>query len=164
MADAYKQECVCRGIWVRPFGKSGLCHAAICDYNSSNLNTFIAAIGWGDWAGMQGASMNHLWALCSSSWISFETTRAISSVYVQSVSKGKQLKFNGQEMLNLASNDYLGLASKLTLREQFFDETPNAQRWMSSASSRLLTGNFPEYEQLEASIKSSFSWSSCFAV
>ena len=60
-------------------------------------------------------------------------------------------------MLNLASNDYLGLASDLSLREQFFDETPNAHRVMSSSSSRLLTGNFPEYEQLEASLSQAFA-------
>lgn len=62
----------------------------------------------------------------------------------------------GQQLLNLASNDYLGLATDIKLREQFFDETPNSQRWMSSSSSRLLTGNFPEYEQLEASLSQAF--------
>ena len=59
-------------------------------------------------------------------------------------------------MLNLASNDYLGLASDIELREQFFDETPNAQRLMSASSSRLLTGNFPAYEQLEARLMQLF--------
>ena len=59
-------------------------------------------------------------------------------------------------MLNLSSNDYLGLASDLHLREQFFDQTPNDLRVMSSSSSRLLTGNFPEYEQLEASLSQVF--------
>lgn len=66
------------------------------------------------------------------------------------------IQIGGRQMLNLASNDYLGLASDIQLREQFFDETPNAQRWMSSSSSRLLTGNFPEYEQLEASLSRAF--------
>ena len=37
--------------------------------------------------------------------------------------------------------------------EFLFDETPNELRIMSSSSSRLLTGNFPEYEQLEAFIE-----------
>src|SRR5690606_11765227 len=36
------------------------------------------------------------------------------------------------------------------------DETPNELRIMSSSSSRLLTGNFPEYEQLEASLSQAF--------
>lgn len=70
--------------------------------------------------------------------------------------QGRCIQIGGRQMLNLASNDYLGLASDMQLREQFFDETPNAQRWMSSSSSRLLTGNFPEYEQLEASLSRAF--------
>ena len=70
--------------------------------------------------------------------------------------QGKTIEIQQQQMLNLSSNDYLGLAADLHLREQFFDETPNAQRWMSSSSSRLLTGNFAEYEQLEASLSQAF--------
>ena len=71
--------------------------------------------------------------------------------------QGKWIEIQQRRMLNLASNDYLGLASNLSLREQFFDETPNAHRLMSSSSSRLLTGNFPEYEQLEASLSQAFA-------
>ena len=70
--------------------------------------------------------------------------------------QGKTIEIQQQQMLNLSSNDYLGLASDLRLREQFFDETPNAQRLMSASSSRLLTGNFPAYEQLEATLTQLF--------
>ena len=66
------------------------------------------------------------------------------------------IEIDKQRMLNLSSNDYLGLAANTQLREQFFDETPNSQRWMSSSSSRLLTGNFPEYELLEQSLTHAF--------
>ena len=76
--------------------------------------------------------------------------------FTANTQQGRYISINNHKMLNLASNDYLGLASDLQLREQFFDETPNAQRWMSSSSSRLLTGNFPEYEQLEASLSQAF--------
>ena len=72
--------------------------------------------------------------------------------------QGKTIEIQQQQMLNLSSNDYLGLASDLRLREQFFDETPNAQRLMSASSSRLLTGNFPAYEQLEATLMQLFHW------
>ena len=71
--------------------------------------------------------------------------------FTSNCQQDRYIQINDQKMLNLASNDYLGLNADLQLREQFFDETPNDQRWMSSTSSRLLTGNFPEYEQLEAS-------------
>ena len=70
--------------------------------------------------------------------------------------QGKTIEIQQQQMLNLSSNDYLGLASDLRLREQFFVETPNAQRLMSASSSRLLTGNFPAYEQLEATLTQLF--------
>ncbi len=73
------------------------------------------------------------------------------------VQQSRFIRLNEREMLNLASNDYLGLVSNLQLREQFFDETPIAQRTMSSSSSRLLTGNFPEFEQLEASLSQAFA-------
>ena len=71
--------------------------------------------------------------------------------------QGRSINIGGHQMLNLASNDYLGLAANVQLREQFFDETPNHLRVMSSSSSRLLTGNFPEYEQLEASLSQAFA-------
>ena len=76
--------------------------------------------------------------------------------FTSNVQQGRYIEINSQKMLNLSSNDYLGLASDLTLREQFFDETPNELRIMSSSSSRLLTGNFPEYEQLESSLSQAF--------
>ena len=66
--------------------------------------------------------------------------------FTSNIQQDRYIQINDRRMLNLASNDYLGLNSDQQLREQFFDETPNDQRWMSSTSSRLLTGNFPEYE------------------
>lgn len=76
--------------------------------------------------------------------------------FTANIQQGRYIQINDRNMLNLASNDYLGLNADLQFREQFFDETPNDQRWMSSTSSRLLTGNFPEYEQLEISLTQAF--------
>ena len=69
---------------------------------------------------------------------------------------GKYIQIEQQKMLNLSSNDYLGLASDLELRAKFFDEVPNDLRLMSTSSSRLLTGNFPQYELLEYSLSQAF--------
>jgi 8-amino-7-oxononanoate synthase len=77
--------------------------------------------------------------------------------FSSNIQQGREIYINNQRMLNFASNDYLGLASDLELRTQFFDETPNAQRRMSSSSSRLLTGHFPEYELLEESLTQAFN-------
>lgn len=76
--------------------------------------------------------------------------------FKSNIQQGRDIQIHDHTMLNLSSNDYLGLASELHFREQFFDETPNALRRMSSSSSRLLTGNFPEFEQLEASLTQAF--------
>ena len=72
------------------------------------------------------------------------------------VQQDKYITIQDHQMLNLSSNDYLGLASNVLLREEFFDLVPNEQRVMSSASSRLLTGHFPEYEQLEQTLNHAF--------
>ncbi len=63
--------------------------------------------------------------------------------------------FNGKRMLNLSSNDYLGLASNISLKNEFMvmmQENPN---WLSfgSGSSRLLTGNTSIYDQTESALK-----------
>ncbi len=76
--------------------------------------------------------------------------------FKSNIQRGCYIEMNQQNMLNLSSNDYLGLASNIQLREQFFDETPNVQRVMSSSSSRLLTGNFLEYKELEQSLSQLF--------
>ncbi len=69
---------------------------------------------------------------------------------------GREIQIGEKRMLNFASNDYMGLAADLSLREQFFDQTPMRDRVMSSSSSRLLTGNFPAYEQLEQCLRQVF--------
>ena len=71
-------------------------------------------------------------------------------------SLGREIQMGEKRMLNFASNDYMGLAADLRLREQFFDQTAMLDRVMSSSSSRLLTGNFPAYEQLEQCLRQAF--------
>jgi len=62
---------------------------------------------------------------------------------------GYEMVKNGEPMLNLSSNDYLGLASRQELREEFLQELSARNFLPTSSSSRLLTGNFPVYEELE---------------
>ena len=59
-------------------------------------------------------------------------------------------------MLNLSSNDYLGLASRQDLQEEFQASTQDRFYPYSSSSSRLLTGNFSVYTKLEKQIARSF--------
>ena len=59
--------------------------------------------------------------------------------------QGRYVIINDQKLLNIASNDYLGLGSDAALQSEFFDQlyqSPQAQLpKMSATSSRLLTGN-----------------------
>lgn len=65
------------------------------------------------------------------------------------VHKGQWIEKEGRTMLNLSSNDYLGLASRTDLYDAFFDEWKEKGYPLSSSSSRLLTGNFTVYGELE---------------
>ena len=65
------------------------------------------------------------------------------------VHKGCMIEKDGHAMLNLSSNDYLGLASRADLRNAFLEELKETGLPLSSSSSRLLTGNFTAYTGLE---------------
>lgn len=62
---------------------------------------------------------------------------------------GRDVIVNGQRMLNLSSNDYLGLAADRRLREAFLETLTPDTFLPTSSSSRLLTGNFTGYTELE---------------
>lgn len=59
-------------------------------------------------------------------------------------------------MLDLSSNDYLGLSFDKTLLEEFKAHYGVPMHAMGSASSRLLTGQFEEHAQLESLLAESF--------
>jgi 8-amino-7-oxononanoate synthase len=66
-------------------------------------------------------------------------------------------------LLNLSSNDYLGLAAMPGLQEEFYQGVINDPRSeafaLSSSSSRLLTGNHPAYTQLEDTLSDMYQGS-----
>lgn len=62
---------------------------------------------------------------------------------------GREIEVKGQRMLNLSSNDYLGLATDEALCGKFFRTLTPEKMLLTASSSRLLTGNFPVYEEVE---------------
>ena len=63
---------------------------------------------------------------------------------------------DGRRMLNVASNDYLGLASDRDLQKEFLRSVPERDRLLSASSSRLLTGNFAVHRELEVLLAGRF--------
>ena len=69
---------------------------------------------------------------------------------------GRTVLADGRRMLNLSSNDYLGLAADRKLREEFLQTLTPDTFQPTSSSSRLLTGNFGVYEELETELATLF--------
>lgn len=72
------------------------------------------------------------------------------------IHEGKYILSEGERMLNLSSNDYLGLASRKDWRDCFLEELKRSDIPLSSTSSRLLTGNYAVYTELEQLMASRF--------
>lgn len=60
----------------------------------------------------------------------------------------KYIYFNGKKLLNLSSNNYLGLADNKRITEKFLS-AEGGRYSFGSASARLLTGTLPVYKALE---------------
>ena len=72
------------------------------------------------------------------------------------IHEGREVIAGGQRMLNLSSNDYLGLAADRNLREEFLQELTADSFLPTSSSSRLLTGNFTVSAELEQTLAQLF--------
>jgi 8-amino-7-oxononanoate synthase len=65
---------------------------------------------------------------------------------------GRHITIGEERLLNLSSNDYLGLGDDPVLRSAWLEAAGADLPPMSSSSSRLLTGNHPLAEALEAEL------------
>ena len=72
------------------------------------------------------------------------------------VHQGRYITRENRKILNMSSNDYLGLASNENLRQSFLQQYGDNFPSFTSSSSRLLTGNFPIYTDLEQLIAQRF--------
>ena len=78
---------------------------------------------------------------------------------------GCRVEYNGSEMLNLTSNDYLGIAGDRLLHRKFYDllssENIVDNYGLGSASSRLLTGDSANAQRLEQRLCAQYNKESC---
>ncbi len=72
------------------------------------------------------------------------------------VHDGRYVISDGRKMLNLSSNDYLGIASDSGMMEEFLSSADCRDQLLSSSSSRLLTGNFSVNGRLEEKLAALF--------
>lgn len=81
--------------------------------------------------------------------------------------RGASIESGGQRVLNLSSNDYLGIGDDEKLRREYllsFDPLNNDDRFgLTSSSSRLLTGNHRLYEELEGYLAAWYGRSAALA-
>ncbi len=61
------------------------------------------------------------------------------------IAEGPTAKIDGKEVINLCSNDYLGLSQN----KQVLEKTVTALQQVSQCSSRLIAGNHPKIIELE---------------
>ena len=67
----------------------------------------------------------------------------------------KYVYYNGQKLLNLSSNNYLGIADNSKITREFLNNVGDEFSF-GSASARLLTGTLPIYNELEDLISKKF--------
>ncbi len=66
--------------------------------------------------------------------------------------RGKYIELDGKPLMNLSSNDYLGLGDERALLAGYLEQCIERGYAMTSSSSRLLTGNHPLYGELEEAL------------
>ena len=67
------------------------------------------------------------------------------------------VEYKGNKLLNLSSNDYIGISQNKELAAEFISSLNNNVEFLfGSASSRLLSGNYDEYTKLENTIAKAY--------
>ncbi len=79
-------------------------------------------------------------------------TGAYRSLDRRYAGNGKFCRVEGRQYLNLSGNDYLGIAERADLRQEFLSLYPTCSIPLGSTSSRLLLGNYALASQFETEI------------
>ncbi|NTW53311.1 MAG: 8-amino-7-oxononanoate synthase [Chlorobaculum sp.] len=83
------------------------------------------------------------------------------AIPVTGARRGRHIEVDGRLLLNLSSNDYLGLGADRELFQSFIagireDRFDDGRYALTSSSSRLLTGHHPVCDQLESAIAAAY--------
>ena len=68
-----------------------------------------------------------------------------------------KIQFDGKKLINLSSNDYLGLSSNKNILNKSLKYLKNYGN--SSSSSRLIAGNFNKFEEIETNLSKQLGFS-----
>ena len=78
---------------------------------------------------------------------------------------GCRIVYRGREMLNLTSNDYLGLAGDRQVHRRFYNDMTDDNILddfgLGAASSRLLTGDSDNAHRLEETLRTAYGKEAC---
>lgn len=89
-----------------------------------------------------------------------ESTGRLRELRPLSSREGCRVAWQGRTMLNLASNDYLGIAGSKEIQQKFYDGLQNSnildRYGLGSASSRLLSGDCEQLHALEEALVSAY--------
>lgn len=96
---------------------------------------------------------------------SLQETGRLRELHPLSQRSGCRVDFKGRSMLNMTSNDYLGIAGDVKIHNEFYrslnSENIIGNYGLGAASSRLLTGDTYISHKLEATIAQAYGRSSC---
>lgn len=90
--------------------------------------------------------------------------RARNDVFRRIVPKEQAMPFimvDGRKLVNLSSNDYLGLGQDADLRDEFIASLQHEPCFFSSSGSSLLTGAHPQYLKAQRAVEELFPGKSC---
>ncbi|EKR8079861.1 aminotransferase class I/II-fold pyridoxal phosphate-dependent enzyme [Campylobacter fetus] len=73
-----------------------------------------------------------------------------------SQSHSKFINYRGKTLLNLGSNDYLGIATNISLRDEFLTIAKHKEWFFGSGASRLVYTSSSEFNELESWFESKF--------